>query len=391
MKSNTAQLTKKNKALLMLAIAMVIVTLTVHKYINSQHSKQHSIPTVYALEHNVEQTATATIASTNSEQSRRYSYSASIGKQHERSNQEIKRQAIERPASDGSNYDESALVVSEDGPVVSVYISSEKRVEKLPIERYVLSVALAELPGSFELEAIKAQMIAIRTYITRRLLQASEQVEYLVTDTTRDQVYLKNDKVQQYAQEYPEYYQKFVQAVKETEGWIISYQDEPIDAVFFSTSNGYTENADQVWGQQVAYLQSVASPWDAELSPNFETEFSYSFEELYERLNLKNSRRNGKVSINHVSRNESGRIESLDVNGASFTGKELREKLELSSTDMQWAIDHKNKRITFVCFGYGHGVGLSQWGANGMAQQGYLANEIIEHYYTDIELEQLNL
>jgi len=283
---------------------------------------------------------------------------------------------------------------SQKEPVITVLLSNENTVEQVPLEQYVLGVSLAELPGSFEYEAIKAQMMAIRTYIIRRILQAErseEKQSYIVTDTTSDQVYLSLDEVIAYEADYPESYEKFVKALQETKGKIISYENEPIDALFFSTSNGYTENSDAVWGQEVAYLRSVASPWDEALSPSYESEVSISFNELYERLNLKESRRNGSVNITKVERTESGRIESLTVNGASFTGKELREKLALSSTDMMWTIDKQQESVTFICYGYGHGVGLSQWGANGMAKAGYLAEEIITHYYTGVSIEQASL
>lgn len=284
--------------------------------------------------------------------------------------------------------------VSQKEPSIAVLLSDENTIEKVPLEQYVLGVALAELPGSFEYEAIKAQIMAIRTYIIRRIEHAErseEKQSYIVTDTTSDQVYMSLNKVKAYQADYPELYEKFVRALQETEGKIISYENEPIDALFFSTSNGYTENSEAVWGQDVAYLRSVASPWDEALSPNYESEVSISFNELYERLNLKESRRNGKVNISKVARTESGRIESLNVNGASFTGKELREKLALSSTDLMWTIDKQQESITFICYGYGHGVGLSQWGANGMAKAGYLAEDIIKHYYTGVSIEQASL
>lgn len=291
---------------------------------------------------------------------------------------------------DDAVQERAASHISQADPVISVFLSEEQTIERVPIEQYVLGVALAELPGNFEYEAIKAQMLAIRTYIIRRVnqeLSSDKSRSYTVTDTTADQVYLSLHKVKEYEADYPEQYAKFVKALQETEGKLISYENEPIDALFFSTSNGYTEDAAAVWGQEVAYLQSVASPWDQALSPSYETEVSYSFKELYERLNLKESRRSGSVKISNIARTESGRIESLNINGASFAGKELREKLALSSTDITWTIDKKHESVTFVCYGYGHGVGLSQWGANGMAQQGYLAEEIVKHYYTGVSIE----
>jgi len=325
----------------------------------------------------------------------RYSNNDEIEQQHERIIEQEQNDTDElayQPSNESQplGNEREEQLVSQAEPVITVFLSQEHTTEHVPIEQYVLGVALAELPGSFEYEAIKAQMLAIRTYIIRRVnneLKSDEPTPYTVTDTTADQVYMSLEKVKAYEADYPEQYAKFVKALQETEGQFISYNDEPIDALFFSTSNGFTENADAVWGQDLPYLQSVASPWDEDLSPNYESETSYSFNELYERLNLKESRRNGKVKVSDITRTESGRIESLHINGASFTGKELREKLALSSTDMTWTIDQKQENITFICHGYGHGVGLSQWGANGMAKQGYLAEEIIKHYYTGVYIE----
>lgn len=340
---------------------------------------------------------------------RRLSYGEAIGMQHERSNnakskaagkeieksglqtEQTEKKQVEKEAQTTAKSKQEQLTVSQAGPVIAVRLSESNEVEHVPIEQYVLGVALAELPGSFEPEAVKAQMLAIRTYIVYRLFNNGTgelSGTYEVTDTTADQVYMPLKQVQQYEADYPQYYQKFVQALQDTEGLIISYKQQPIDALFFSTSNGYTEDAEQLWGKEVAYLQSVASPWDEQVSPKYETAVQLTFADVYEKLNLKQSRRNGKLALTHVAKNDSGRIQSLEVNGASFTGKELREKLGLSSTAMTWSIDRKQQTINIVCYGYGHGVGMSQWGADGMAKQGYQADEIVKHYYTDVAIEQ---
>jgi len=325
----------------------------------------------------------------------RLGYSQAIGKQHEQRRKREDAIGSNPVAGQASQYDSDNQAkeanIAQDGPMINVRLSDSDQLEQIPIEQYVLGVTLAELPGSFEPEAIKAQMLAARTYIVHRLLMQDEGLQdgvYEVSDTTADQVYMSLDKIQQYKQDYPDYYKKFVDSLKQTEGLIISYNDQPIDAVFFSTSNGFTEDAEQLWGQQVSYLQSVASPWDQEVSPKYETTYQFTFSELYEKLNLKQSRRNGKLNIANVTKNDSGRVTELTLNGASFTGRELREKLELASTAMTWKIDEKQEIVSFVCYGYGHGVGLSQWGANGMALEGYLVEDIVKHYYSGVEIVQ---
>lgn len=295
-------------------------------------------------------------------------------------------------AAANSSTGQAETMIAQEGPMISVRLSETKELERVPIEQYVLGVALAELPGNFETEAIKAQMLAIRTYIVHRLMKELEVNGTLhtfeITDTTTDQVYMPLHQVEQYKAAYPDYYQAFVEALQETQHLIISYDDQPIDAVFFSTSNGYTQAAKQLWGQEIAYLQRVASPWDALYSPNYETETTLTFSDIYEKLNLKQSRRNERLSITNVKKNDSGRIQSLEVNGASFTGRELRERLGLASTAMTWSIDSRSQTITIICYGYGHGIGLSQWGAYGMAKEGYSAEAIIKHYYSGVDIEK---
>lgn len=167
----------------------------------------------------------------NTSTARRHSYGEAIGLQHEqrdKSKQAAREEAALASSDESSTSTVSSKqddVISQDGPVITVHLSEEERLEQVPIEQYVLGVALAELPGSFEPEAIKAQMLAIRTYIVHRLVKADDAkqpLEIEVTDTTADQVYMPLKKVTQYAEDYPEYYAKFVKALQETEGQIIS-------------------------------------------------------------------------------------------------------------------------------------------------------------------------
>lgn len=282
------------------------------------------------------------------------------------------------------------------GPDVSVLLEDEGEVEKVPLEQYVLGVALAELPLSFELEAIKAQMLAIRTYIVHRMQNEDNLVEnkqsgemYWVTNSQNYQVYRSVREVAQLRNNtyYTEQIEKFDQALRDTEDNILVYQEQPIQAVFFSTSNGYTEDAEQYWGNDIAYLQSVDSKWDKDISPSYEQSITYTYEQFYERLGLQEEK-DAMIKISQVSYTDSQRISSLQINGQLFQGKEIREKLELASTHFAWQIDKTKQKIQFTTYGYGHGVGMSQWGANGMAQDGYLAEDIVKHYYQGIDIKQ---
>lgn len=282
------------------------------------------------------------------------------------------------------------------GPEVSVLLEGEGTIERVPMEQYVLGVALAELPLSFELEAIKAQMLAIRTYIVHRMQNDHNLHEnkesgqlYWVTNSQNDQVYRNVSEVEKLRNDtrYSEQIEKFDQALRDTEDKILVYEEQPIDAVFFSTSNGYTEAAEDYWGNDIAYLKSVDSKWDIELSPRYEQSITYTYDQFYERLGLQEEK-NTAITISQVSYTDSHRISSLQINGQLFHGKELREKLELASTHFTWRTDEKQKQIQFTTYGYGHGVGMSQWGANGMAQDGYEAEDIVKHYYQGIDIKQ---
>lgn len=279
---------------------------------------------------------------------------------------------------------------------IPVLLSQQQVIEHIPLEQYVLQVTLAELPNSFELEAIKAQMLAVRTYIVHRMLNPSNMKQqeisgekYIVTDTEQHQVYWNNEQMVSFRADdrNQQTLEKFEEALIETKGEILVYKDEPIDAVFFSTSNGYTEAAEDYWGYKVDYLQSVESKWDQEISPSYEKDITFTFDEFFTLLGIPDKNAS-KLNISEVTRTDSKRITSININGQTYEGKKFRQLLGLASTDFTWKIEKKEKTITLTTYGYGHGVGMSQWGANGMARQGYLANEIVSHYYQGVHIEQ---
>ncbi|RJX36990.1 stage II sporulation protein D [Paenibacillus pinisoli] len=272
---------------------------------------------------------------------------------------------------------------------VRVYLTNRKKVESVPLETYVTGVLAAEMPVDFELEALKAQAIAARTYIVKRLSSgetASERADVL--DTVQHQAYLSKDELNKRwkGQEKSANLAKLKRAIDETRGFILTYKGEPIEAAFFSTSNGFTENSEEYWTQSLPYLRSVASPWDEAISPRYEAETSFSKKELLRALGLTGKAAGSKLSIKVTQRTEGNRIKEVVVNGQSFSGREVREKLGLASSHFSWKI--KEDEIVFVTYGLGHGVGMSQWGANGMAQEGKLATEILMHYYTGTKVEQ---
>ncbi|REK69621.1 stage II sporulation protein D [Paenibacillus paeoniae] len=276
-----------------------------------------------------------------------------------------------------------------DNQRVRVYLTELKKVESVPLETYVTGVLAAEMPIDFELEALKAQAIAARTYIVRRLssaVMANEKADVL--DTVQHQAYLSKDELGKRwkGEEKTTNLAKLKRAIEETKGFILTYEGEPIEAAFFSTSNGFTENSEDYWAQSLPYLRSVASPWDEGISPRYEAETVWTKKEFYRALGLKGKAASAKPSITVTKRTEGNRIKEVLINGKSFSGREVREKLGLASSHFSWKIsDHE---IVILTYGLGHGVGMSQWGANGMAQEGKKATAILMHYYTGTRVEQ---
>jgi stage II sporulation protein D len=277
-------------------------------------------------------------------------------------------------------------------PEVAVYLTEEKRIEKVPLEKYVRGVLAAEMPIEFELEAMKAQAIAARTYIVRRLLnhdQSGVPVKgAIVTDTVKHQVYLSEEKLSKKwsGEEAVENLRKLNRAVQETRDLVITYDGEPIEALFFSTSNGFTENSEDYWGGFVPYLRSVDSPWDKSLSPRYEETTVMDTEVFFRRLGLDPDIPVSSGRPRILEETEGHRVKSVRIGGKLFTGREVREKLGLNSTQFSW--EFKKDKVYITTIGYGHGVGMSQWGANGMAMEGKTAEEILRHYYSGVQLEK---
>ncbi|MFD1064479.1 stage II sporulation protein D [Oceanobacillus locisalsi] len=268
---------------------------------------------------------------------------------------------------------------------VSVMRVSNEEVEDIPVEQYVAGVVSSEMPSEFEMEALKAQAVAARTFTVNFLLNGEKNDNYDVTDTTQHQVYKNDQELQeQWGAEYHEKMNKINQAVKETEGQVITYNSAPITASFFSTSNGYTENSEDYWEGEVAYLRSVESPWD-EASPEFSQQTTLTVAEVSEALEI--PLQDDKAIPMEISHTDSGRVEEITVAGSTFSGPDFRDKLGLRSSD--FTIEQSDSHLIFTTQGYGHGVGMSQFGANGMAAEGKKYDEIIHHYYTDVEISQI--
>ncbi len=258
------------------------------------------------------------------------------------------------------------------------------KIEIIPFEEYIVGVLAGEMPTYFHIEALKAQAVAARSYALKKM-EYNKNKEYDVVDSVLNQVYLDKDYLKKvWKDKYYTNINKLIKAVNETNKEYLEYNGLVVDALFFSTSNGWTENSDDVFNFNAPYLKSVKSEWDQETSSVFKTEKEMSLQEFYDRLSLEYEK---NIKIEIIERNETNRINKIRINNKEFTGREIYNKLEIKSTD--FSLIQNGSNILIKMKGYGHGVGMSQYGALGMANHGYKYDEILKHYYNNIQIKKL--
>ncbi|GGM32480.1 stage II sporulation protein D [Paraliobacillus quinghaiensis] len=283
-----------------------------------------------------------------------------------------------------SEIDEISFNAADSAFSVQVTRSKTDQTETVLLEDYVTRVVASEMPAEFEEEALKAQALAARTYIVNYLAQTqSDGKELHVKDTVQHQVYKNDEELREvWGSDYNWKMKKIQQAVAATVGQILTYNDQPITPAFFSTSNGYTENSEDYWQNALPYLTSVASPWDED-SPKFLDQKIIPIKEVESKLGV-------LIPDNTtfpVTKTESNRIKTVEIAGKTFTGRDVRQKLDLRSSDFE--IEQKSDHIIFTTKGYGHGIGMSQYGANGMAEEGKNYQEIVTYYYQGVEIDTI--
>lgn len=271
----------------------------------------------------------------------------------------------------------------------TVRLLDDGTVRELPLEEYLVGVVLAEMPASFELEALKAQAVAARTFTLRHMEKSKHSDANLCSDSTCCQAWKSKEALQEkLGDAWPDYWKKAQSAVKETAGEVLTYDGQLIDAVYFSCSGGTTEDAVAVWGTEIPYLQSVKSEGEEHVR-KFKsqirvpcTEFKQVVEKANEQASLK-----GPPSkwIGSVTRSEGGGVLEWMIGGQPFQGTALRKLFHLNSAKFDLSV--QEQEIVFDVYGAGHRVGMSQYGANAMAQAGKNYQEILTHYYTDTKVE----
>lgn len=268
--------------------------------------------------------------------------------------------------------------------VVRVRREATGNILEVPFEEYIVGVLAGEMPVSFEIEALKAQAVAARSYVLRKM-QASEDQEYDVVDTVSNQVYLDDAYLREkWQDEYTEKINKIRTAVLETSGEYLEYDGKVAEAFFFSTSTGMTENSGEVFQTQLPYLTSVKSEWDQEVSPVFNDNVTLSLSDFYTKLGLPYQ---DNIQVEVTKTTSTGRVKEIKINDKTFTGSEVFSKLGLRSTF--FTITQNGSNVSIDTKGYGHGVGMSQYGAQGMAKTGYRYDEILKHYYQGVEIKKI--
>ena len=275
---------------------------------------------------------------------------------------------------------------------IKLYHTKTGEIEELPLDEYLYGTVSAEMPVQFELEALKAQAIVSRTYAIYHMINNSgKHTNADVCDDAKCcQAWIsKEDRFARWEENEREAnWNKIVQAVNETSGKIITYNGEPINAFFHSNSGGKTEVVSNVWGgSNLPYLQSVETTGEADYEQYgseiriTKSELESKLKEYYKDISIDFSKED---EIKILEYTDSGRVKTIKFGNKEIAGTEIRKILGLKSTNFSFKI--QDEEIIFSVIGYGHGVGMSQTGADSMAKNGSSCEEIIKHFYVGTEI-----
>lgn len=278
--------------------------------------------------------------------------------------------------------------------LIKAYNLKTNEVIVIDFEEYVKGVVASEMPAEFNFEALKAQAVTARTYLLYKLKKfpdgQPEHKDASICTGIHCQVWSsKEDLISSHdAGWYDKYWGKIEEAVNSTRGQILTYEGKVIEPLFHSTSGGRTENSEDVFSASVPYLRSVESPYEknapklhdsAKITVN---DFIGKIKSVYGNVNISPNNLKEKIKLGEIS--EGGKIKTIIIDGTEISGREIRSLFNLNSTNFSFV--QSGNELEIVTTGYGHGVGMSQWGANGMGDEGYNYKEILKHYYTGIEI-----
>lgn len=272
----------------------------------------------------------------------------------------------------------------ESNTIIRVKRMASGKIVGVPFEQYIVGVLAGEMPIYFNLEALKAQAVAARSYALKRM-EYNKDNDFDVVDSILNQVYLDDSYLKDaWGDDYVGNINKLREAVNATSMEYLDYNGDVIDALFFSTSNGYTETSSLVFNIDLPYLQSVSSSWDEKTSSAFKSTTSMSLRDFYSKLNIDYS---DYFDVKILEKSSTNRIIKLSINGKEFLGRDLYNILGLKSTD--FSLKKDGDKVIINTIGYGHGVGMSQYGAEGMAEEGYSYIDILKHYYVGTNIKKI--
>lgn len=276
-----------------------------------------------------------------------------------------------------------------DSDTISVFLSEEEKTEEIDMRDYIIGSVAQEMPASYEIEALKAQALAAVTYAEYSKKNNSDSTSSadISDDSNTHQGYLTQEQMQEkWGDAYEIYYNKIAAAVDAVIDKVITYDSEPIMAAYHAISTGQTESAENIWGEEIPYLASVESEGD-KYSTRYSSEVTLTSDEIIQAAKEKGltitDTDDELIKINSTT--QSGTVTSVSIGSYEFTGTDIRDMFSLRSPSFD--VTYENGSYTFSVKGYGHSVGMSQYGADWYAKQGYTYEQIIKHYYTGVEIE----
>lgn len=278
--------------------------------------------------------------------------------------------------------------IKADDATVKIMSANSKNITEVGLREYLIGAAAAEMSPVYHEEAVKAQIIASHTMLEYSKLHKSDDLNGAdISDSSgTHQGYISTDaQKEKWGENYEKYREKIEKCVDEVIGLTLQYNGEPITAAFHAISNGKTENASDVWGGNYPYLISVTSDGD-KLSPDYSSEVSVSADEFKDAVEKQGAVLDEDASkwIEEIKRTPTGMVKEITIGGKAFKGTDIRSYFSLKSSTFNCTF--KDGGFIFAVSGYGHGVGMSQYGADFMARQGFSYKEILEHYYPGTKL-----
>ncbi|MBO5245290.1 MAG: stage II sporulation protein D [Selenomonadales bacterium] len=287
--------------------------------------------------------------------------------------------------------DTNGRIRAESEMTIRVWLHEQGRIEEMSMTDYLIGAVSAEMPAAFEEEALRVQAVAARTYAMQQMAAyggSGYNGADISTDHRVHQAYMNEEQCREkWGVEYERYHAKVRRAVESTAGEVAVYDGSLIRALYHSTCGGRTASSAEVWGRAVPYLVSVQCDWDAQ-APRRQEVQRVAIDEVADKLGIEaavmTAGADGSETVQVIARTESGRIESVRIGEKTYAGSDVRAKLGLRSTN--FTAHTESDSLVFTTIGYGHGAGLCQYGADGMAKAGYSYRDILAHYYQGIDI-----